>query len=59
MVDPRDDHQIADALRRLLTDDDLSATLARQARERPHRTWANYGDETWNYLVNGIRPESR
>ncbi len=59
LVDPRDDHDIARALRRLLTDDALHADLVRQARARPLRTWERYGDETWDYLVDGIRPEPR
>jgi glycosyltransferase involved in cell wall biosynthesis len=53
LVDCHDDHQIAHALRRLLTDDALHATLADQARRRPRRTWDDYADETWSYLVNG------
>jgi glycosyltransferase involved in cell wall biosynthesis len=56
LVDPRDDHAIADALRRLLTDDALHATLAQEARDRPQRTWEKYAGETWDYLVDGIRP---
>jgi glycosyltransferase involved in cell wall biosynthesis len=59
LVDPRDDHDIARALRRLLTDDALHAELAEQARARPHRTWEDYGDETWDYLVEGNRPKPR
>ena len=59
LVDPRDDHDIARALRRLLTDDALQADLAQRARERPHRTWEHYGDETWRYLVEGIGPDPR
>ncbi|WP_159081423.1 glycosyltransferase family 4 protein [Nocardioides sediminis] len=50
-VDPRDDHAIADAMRRLLTDDDLLAELEAQARSRPSRTWDDYARETWAVLV--------
>jgi glycosyltransferase involved in cell wall biosynthesis len=61
LVDCHDDHQIAHALRRLLTDDALHATLAHQARQRPRRTWDDYAAETWTYLVDddpaGERPQ--
>jgi glycosyltransferase involved in cell wall biosynthesis len=50
-VDPRDDHAIADAMRRLLTDDTLLAGLEEQARNRPARTWDDYARETWSVLV--------
>ncbi|QIK75955.1 glycosyltransferase family 4 protein [Nocardioides piscis] len=50
-VDPRDDHAIADAMRRLLTDEALLADLVRQARNRPSRTWDDYAAETWSVLV--------
>jgi glycosyltransferase involved in cell wall biosynthesis len=50
-VDPRDDHAIADAMRRLLTDDALLAELEEQARNRPARTWDDYARETWSVLV--------
>ena len=56
VVNPRDDHQIANVLERVLTDDDLHATLSRQARERPHRTWDDYADEAWGYLVERLVP---
>jgi glycosyltransferase involved in cell wall biosynthesis len=59
LVDCRDDHEIAHALRRLLTDDALHATLSRQAHQRPRRTWDDYADETWSYLVQGRRAEGR
>lgn len=56
MVDPRDDAQLADALRRLLTDTHLHARLAREAGARTERTWDDYARETWAYLVDGPRP---
>jgi glycosyltransferase involved in cell wall biosynthesis len=52
LVDCHDDHQIAHALKRLLTDDALHAELAQQARQRPRRTWDDYAAETWSYLVD-------
>lgn len=51
LVDPRDDHSIAEAMRRLLLDDDLLARLRNEAAARPTRTWAEYADDTWAYLV--------
>jgi glycosyltransferase involved in cell wall biosynthesis len=51
LVDPRDDHGIADALHRLLSDDDLHAWLAGEAAARPVRTWDDYARDTWDYLV--------
>jgi glycosyltransferase involved in cell wall biosynthesis len=56
LVDPRDDHDIARALRRLLTDDALRASLARETRARPQRTWEDYAEQSWDYLVHGIPP---
>ena len=56
LVDPRDDHAIAAALRQLLTDDTTHARLAAEAEARPERTWDDYAAETWHYLVDGARP---
>ena len=55
LVDPRNDHDIANAMRKLILDDDLHSALADQARERPTRTWDEYAYETWAYLVDGDR----
>jgi glycosyltransferase involved in cell wall biosynthesis len=54
LVDPRNDHDIADALKRLLTDAALHAALVREAKARPLRTWDQYADETWHVLVDSI-----
>jgi glycosyltransferase involved in cell wall biosynthesis len=51
LVDPRDDDDVADAMRRLLTDPELRAELASAARSRPHRTWDDYAAEVWLRLV--------
>lgn len=50
-VDPRDDAAVAAALRALLTDDVLHHELTTQARARAARTWQQYAEETWDYLV--------
>jgi glycosyltransferase involved in cell wall biosynthesis len=52
-VDPRDDHALAAALERMLTDEDLYANLKEQARLVPSRSWDDYAAETWEYLVHG------
>lgn len=52
-VDPHDDHALADAMRKLLTDDALHARLHRAALARPPRTWDMYAEEVWNFLVEG------
>ena len=56
LVDPRQDHQLADALRQLLLDRPLRDRLAAQAATIPRRTWDDYAADTWNYLVNGTPP---
>jgi glycosyltransferase involved in cell wall biosynthesis len=51
LVDPRDDHSIADAMRTLLVDDDLHAELSRAALARPLVTWDTYAAQVWQALV--------
>jgi glycosyltransferase involved in cell wall biosynthesis len=58
-VDPRDDDALLDAMRRLLTDDDLIATLQRAARQRPSRTWDDYARELWDALAATQQEETR
>jgi len=53
LVDPRDDHSIAVAMARLLTDDVLHARLVWEAAARPVRTWDDYAAETWAAMVEG------
>jgi len=57
LVDPRDDRDIRDALRRLLTDDDLHARRSAEARSRSVRTWEHYACEAWAYLIDGRAPD--
>ncbi len=52
LVDPRDDHSVADGMRALLTDDLLLRQLREQARSRPRRTWDMYARETWELLTS-------
>ena len=59
VVDPRDDHDIARAIKRLVTDDRLHAELSEQALARHDRTWDQYAEEAWDYLVSGqARPSA-
>jgi glycosyltransferase involved in cell wall biosynthesis len=51
LVDPRDDHDLADALARVMTDPELHAKLAGEARDRPRRTWDAYAAELWQLFV--------
>lgn len=51
LVDPRDDHDIARAMRSLLTDSSLRSRLRNEALARPRRTWDQYADELWDALV--------
>lgn len=50
-VDPRDDDALLDAMRRLLTDDDLIGGLRDAAARRPARTWDDYARELWAALA--------
>lgn len=51
LVDPRDDHSIAAALRQVLTDDAEHARLAAEAAARPARSWDDYARDAWGSLV--------
>jgi len=52
MVDPRDDHALAGAMRALLTDDAELTRLSEQALRRPVRTWDTYAGEAWDVLMS-------
>ncbi len=51
LVDPRDDHAIAAAMRTLLTDDAEHARVAAEAAARELGSWAGYADRLWDVLV--------
>jgi glycosyltransferase involved in cell wall biosynthesis len=53
LVNPRDDADITNALRRVLTDAPFVAELRDQIAHREHRTWADYSDGLWNGLMAG------
>jgi glycosyltransferase involved in cell wall biosynthesis len=56
LIDPRQDHQLTDALRQLLLDRPLRDSLAAEAAAIPLRSWDDYANDTWNYLVTGMTP---
>lgn len=55
LVNPRSDNEIYDAMLRLLKDDALVAELRSQAASRVPRTWADYGDELWEFFADPSR----
>jgi len=58
LVDPRDDHSIAAAMRAILTDDELHARLAAEAAALPQRSWDDYARQAWAFLVDGDEPDN-
>jgi len=50
VVDPRDDDEVTDAVRRLLTEPDELDRLRAEAVARPVRTWDAYAAELWAFL---------
>lgn len=48
LIDPRQDDTLADAMRRLLDDDELLDRLTAEALARPGRTWDDYAAALWN-----------
>jgi glycosyltransferase involved in cell wall biosynthesis len=51
MVDPRDDVQLTDAMRLLLTDEGRLAALRAEIPGRPSRSWDEYATSLWSFLV--------
>jgi glycosyltransferase involved in cell wall biosynthesis len=56
-IDPRDDEALAEAMRRLLTDDELWERLRREIQIRPVRSWEDYAAELWDCLVQPEWPD--
>ncbi|WP_454049437.1 glycosyltransferase [Cellulomonas sp. Marseille-Q8402] len=52
-VDPRDDDDVLDGLRRIVTDGALRDRLRAEAAARPVRTWDGYAGQLWTRLVGG------
>jgi glycosyltransferase involved in cell wall biosynthesis len=59
LVDPRRDESIIDGLRRLLTDRPFRDQLAATAANMTRRSWDQYAQETWDYLVAAPVPVAR
>jgi len=51
LVNPRDDHALAAAMRELLTDDAELHRLQTAAAARPVRTWDTYAAQVWDLLT--------
>lgn len=51
LVDPRDDHAIADALRTMLTDPETYQRLRAEAAQHQPGSWDDYADQVWAFLV--------
>jgi 3-methyladenine DNA glycosylase/8-oxoguanine DNA glycosylase len=56
VVDPTDDHGIADALRQILQDQVLRDRLAAEAARLRWRSWDEYASEVWGFLVDDLPP---
>jgi glycosyltransferase involved in cell wall biosynthesis len=54
LVDPRDDQALTVAMRQLLTEPRLRDRLRREAGNYRSRSWDEYAEETWAYLVDGV-----
>lgn len=52
-VDPTDVESVITGMRTLLTDEARLEQLRGEAQHRPHPTWDDYADSTWEWLVNG------
>ncbi len=53
-VNPRDDEQILDGMRRMLIDDDLIQELRSEAATVTARPWSQYADELWSKVTEGV-----
>jgi glycosyltransferase involved in cell wall biosynthesis len=54
VIDPRDDDDLTDAMRLLLTDPAKLAELRAQIADRPSRTWDDFAAELWSGLVEPL-----
>jgi glycosyltransferase involved in cell wall biosynthesis len=53
VVNPRDSEDIAAAMEKLLSDDELLAALREEAAARVWPTWDDYASATWGFLTDG------
>jgi glycosyltransferase involved in cell wall biosynthesis len=59
VIDPRDDDELTDAMRSLLTDPATLADLRAQITRRPRRTWDDFAAELWTELVEPLAGSTR
>jgi glycosyltransferase involved in cell wall biosynthesis len=57
LVDPRDDESVVAALRAMLSDEELHRRLVEETAQHPERTWDQYAEELWSFLVAGHAAE--
>jgi glycosyltransferase involved in cell wall biosynthesis len=57
-VDPRVDDSLTDALQTMLTDPETYERLRAETSEHLTRTWDDYAEELWSFLVAGVAPSS-
>ncbi|TFD55487.1 glycosyltransferase [Cryobacterium sp. Hh7] len=50
LVDPRDDHALAEAVGSAMFDDTVNADLRLEAAKRQNKGWDDYATELWNYF---------
>ncbi len=56
-VEPRSPDAVARGIRSVLTDPSLRSKLSNEALRRPSRSWDQYAEELWTYLVDGVPPD--
>ena len=54
LIDPRNDAELTEAMRTLLTEPSTLSRLRREIRERPSRGWDRYASELWDWLVEPV-----
>jgi glycosyltransferase involved in cell wall biosynthesis len=59
LVDPRDDGSVTAGLRRLVTEPALRAELREQISLLPQRTWEDFADELWDFLIDEDNGDQR
>jgi glycosyltransferase involved in cell wall biosynthesis len=58
LVDPRDDLSLYEALRTMLTDRDTHHRLKAETAQHAGRSWADFAEELWEFLVDGQQPRA-
>jgi len=58
LVDPRDDASLVGAMRTMLTDTATYERLVAETAQHPKRSWDEYAEELWSFLVEGVPPSA-